>query len=908
MKTTRLSRRIFSVTLVLCMLVGTIGVLPVSVFAEDTTPYISGEIYLTDTQRGGTLWFDANMTGTLYYQWLETEPDYQNPPVPNTSTWTALTITELYDHIPLGSISDAYVGMWMAFTPDNGATWSEGVFASVPEHYILPDKVTMNGGGTVTFTTDIEMDAVEGFSEGLVEPDTISATKVSATQWTIDLPNETATYNFKAYCDDGNGYGYVGCFVSVTHTHSYEYECTAKCSDCDYERLATHVYEGQACEDGEKHQLLCRYCDVRYQTDNLTNVFEHEYDDGCDPVCDICGYERTDAHNYEWIKDAEGHEEKCSVCGNVMVAKTAHTSGGAATDDTPETCSVCGYEIAPKLESTLTIVYNDTNIGGELAYHPGRAKYTFPTGTVVDLSDYWPEKREYTVDGEKYFFWNFTPNAGHGNILTSVTLNQDTTVYACWVITGNMHAITFDATGGSVVPKKIVDRNLSLVNDNVPTRHGYEFLGWSLENDGTPDDLMGYRLTSDCTLYATWKRVHNISANWSYDEEVHYRTCDCGERHDEGEHKYYITSPICYKCGYVQGMAIGSTDKTSVEFVPVTGTTLPEGSYLDVKAYEVVEQDVETIFKATVTDGVSDVTEIVPPKFYIIGHNGWVFSDQYTLRSGDKVTIDGITYIVASYTDNTACLYSNGEEYFLEKGKGLYKTGRRLDSYTTNTELISIDGVQYVITSRITSGNTETVYFATMDGKSAGHYSYDRGVIQDAYFFPDCTPEALTPKVSVGGVVAVADGQFLVNTASGVKIANTIWANDVSLHGANGLPVTGVSGTLTVSGIQYAATKSTIAAHIGAQGVDVGRFDDSIFDIRDVDNFSPFVLLEVADFEVPAIELTGVNVDDTPTTPEIPDSPQTGDNSHMWLWVALLFISGLGIVATTVYGRKKRTN
>ncbi len=36
------------------------------------------------------------------------------------------------------------------------------------------------------------------------------------------------------------------------------------------------------------------------------------------------------------------------------------------------------------------------------------------------------------------------------------------------------------------------------------------------------------------------------------------------------------------------------------------------------------------------------------------------------------------------------------------------------------------------------------------------------------------------------------------------------------------------------------------------------------------------------------------------------DSPQTGDNSNMALWIALLFISGMGLVGTTLYGRKKR--
>ena len=41
-------------------------------------------------------------------------------------------------------------------------------------------------------------------------------------------------------------------------------------------------------------------------------------------------------------------------------------------------------------------------------------------------------------------------------------------------------------------------------------------------------------------------------------------------------------------------------------------------------------------------------------------------------------------------------------------------------------------------------------------------------------------------------------------------------------------------------------------------------------------------------------------------TPTDPQSPQTGDNSNMGLWIALLFVSGAGVVGTTVYGRKKK--
>ena len=36
-----------------------------------------------------------------------------------------------------------------------------------------------------------------------------------------------------------------------------------------------------------------------------------------------------------------------------------------------------------------------------------------------------------------------------------------------------------------------------------------------------------------------------------------------------------------------------------------------------------------------------------------------------------------------------------------------------------------------------------------------------------------------------------------------------------------------------------------------------------------------------------------------------PKSPQTGDNSNVWQWFALLFVSGGLMTVTGVYGKKK---
>lgn len=48
--------------------------------------------------------------------------------------------------------------------------------------------------------------------------------------------------------------------------------------------------------------------------------------------------------------------------------------------------------------------------------------------------------------------------------------------------------------------------------------------------------------------------------------------------------------------------------------------------------------------------------------------------------------------------------------------------------------------------------------------------------------------------------------------------------------------------------------------------------------------------------------------DYTPASdPEYPNNPQTGDMTNLQLWVALLFVSGGGIIGGTLYGRKRKT-
>lgn len=61
---------------------------------------------------------------------------------------------------------------------------------------------------------------------------------------------------------------------------------------------------------------------------------------------------------------------------------------------------------------------------------------------------------------------------------------------------------------------------------------------------------------------------------------------------------------------------------------------------------------------------------------------------------------------------------------------------------------------------------------------------------------------------------------------------------------------------------------------------------------------------EVCGYKKAAVEIPATR---TTTEPTDPDSPQTGDNSMMPLWIALLFVSGAGVFGTTLYSHKRRS-
>lgn len=141
---------------------------------------------------------------------------------------------------------------------------------------------------------------------------------------------------------------------------------------------------------------------------------------------------------------------------------------------------------------TLTSSYNSS--GG---YY--QAYYTLPSASATGYTfDGWSESNDNTADAPAGTYQLFTASG------TSAYKN----LYACW--TAQTYTISYNANGGSGAPgpqTKTYNVTLTL-SSTIPTRDGYEFLGWATSSTATSATYSAggsYTNNAAATLYAVWK-------------------------------------------------------------------------------------------------------------------------------------------------------------------------------------------------------------------------------------------------------------------------------------------------------------------------------------------------------------------------------------------------------------------
>ena len=130
------------------------------------------------------------------------------------------------------------------------------------------------------------------------------------------------------------------------------------CTECGYElapALAhTHVWGAWISNGDGTHTRTCAKDSSHTETNACsggTATCQNK------AVCSTCNKPYGDLGSHvpasTWSKDASGHWHACQTPNcNEKLAFTAHTPGPAATEDAPQLCTVCSYELAPALEHT----------------------------------------------------------------------------------------------------------------------------------------------------------------------------------------------------------------------------------------------------------------------------------------------------------------------------------------------------------------------------------------------------------------------------------------------------------------------------------------------------------------------------------------------------------------------------
>lgn len=146
--------------------------------------------------------------------------------------------------------------------------------------------------------------------------------------------------------------------------HEFGEDCVAPCEICEYRREDGHFYGDTWSSDEKEHWYDCENCEEKGK------LAEHVYSAECDEDCDTCGYVRQVTHTFgtELTADETGHWYECDVCKK-QDRLEEHTPGPEATEEAAQSCTLCGYEIVPKLAHVHAYTYHDegTTHWGECA-------------------------------------------------------------------------------------------------------------------------------------------------------------------------------------------------------------------------------------------------------------------------------------------------------------------------------------------------------------------------------------------------------------------------------------------------------------------------------------------------------------------------------------------------------------
>ena len=549
------------------------------------------------------------------------------------------------------------------------------------------------------------------------------------------------------------------------------------------------------------------------------------------------------------VTDMKPHNNILTLRG-ALFTRAGYTQVGWATVDGGE--KVYDFEdIYTKNEAlTLYPVWNtnkytitfDTNGGSEIA------PITQDYGTQIAAPAN-PTRKGYTFKG-----WD--------KEIPETMPAENITVKAQWKI--NQYTITFDTNGGSEIAPITQDYGTEITAPDNPTRKGYTFKGWDKEIPKTMP-------AENITITARWKDTEKPTG------EIIIGTNKWNQFLNE------LTFGIFFKD--TQEVTINAVDNSGVVFVSylVTDKELSESELnsLVFRAYEepfCIEPNGEYIIYVMLVDENINITY---------------------LRS-DRLTLDNIQPVISGI--------ENGKTYC--EAQTVTVDEKYVDTVTVNGTVVTLDadggfvlpptnGEQKIVvtdkagnnaemTVTVNNGHTFGEWVSDNDGKHTRKCTVDGC---DAFETENCSGgNATCTEKAVCDVCGKAYGEFDgTNHKGGVQE----WTTRTAFNHEQ---------KWNCCGAVIVASE----AHEWKDGVCRECGYVCLHNDADKDHICDYCKKTISAHEdAPTEEIKKADT----VTAKLPDdskSPQTGDNSNLILWIALLIISGGVMKGVTAFGKSKK--
>lgn len=488
-------------------------------------------------------------------------------------------------------------------------------------------------------------------------------------------------------------------------------------------------------------------------------------------------------------------------------------------------------------------------------------EYSLVAGAALPI----PTKTGYTFAG-----W-YENQEFSGDPVTDVPTDstKNLNFYAKW--TANTYTVIFDANGGSVNPTSAVTVAGKLTSLPTPTYDGYDFIGWYTQKDGGEKVTTDTVFAMDSTIYAHWSNIPVTSL------ELNKGTLTLQEKDSD-------TLTVTVKPADATNQDVTwESSNTSIATVSEDGTvTAISAGNATITATAADGSGISASCTLTVTHGKmvqtpkKDATCTVDgtEEYWMCEICGKHFEDESgtipTTPEENKIQATGHSYGEPVWNwseDGKTCTVTftcEKDETHKETPKVIVTSAEKTPGTCTETGVTT-----YTATVEF-NGQTYTDTKDVADIPATGH-SYDNG------------------KCTVCGAIA---SDFKVIITAG---ANGSWQKGTK----DGLTFTSNAAYKHFQKVQVDGKDLDASNYTVKEGSTIVNLKTEYLETLSVGKHTLAIVSETGtattEFTVKAAAVT----DDT-------QSPQTGDDSNIALWIAVLLAAGTALTGTAVYSRKRK--